>query len=138
MPDLNYHLSLSQAQPIKLIFAYGKTDEISYHGSRRGTKEVNLLNYMPKSIPTNSSYLSATVDNVRITDNNSQIRNIVLFVVYLPLYLLFTDHSPFQHYLLSLQSYAVPKVKYKTSYLPGKHYFFMFLSSLFFHLCLIG
>ncbi|XP_063351424.1 DBH-like monooxygenase protein 2 homolog [Pelmatolapia mariae] len=52
------------AQPIKLIFAYGKTDEISYHESRRGTKEVNLLNYMPKSIPTGSSYLSATVDNI--------------------------------------------------------------------------
>uniref|UniRef100_A0A3B4FNQ8 Monooxygenase DBH like 1 n=1 Tax=Pundamilia nyererei TaxID=303518 RepID=A0A3B4FNQ8_9CICH len=59
------------AQPIKLIFAYGKTDEISYHMSKRGTKEVNLLNYMPKSIPTNSSYLSATVDNIIVPSNTT-------------------------------------------------------------------
>ncbi|XP_031583371.2 DBH-like monooxygenase protein 2 homolog isoform X1 [Oreochromis aureus] len=59
------------AQPIKLIFAYGETDEISYHESRRGTKEVNLLNYMPKSIPTNSSYLSAMVDNIIVPSNTT-------------------------------------------------------------------
>ncbi|XP_039454592.1 DBH-like monooxygenase protein 2 homolog isoform X2 [Oreochromis aureus] len=63
--------SYFSAQPIKLIFAYGETDEISYHESRRGTKEVNLLNYMPKSIPTNSSYLSAMVDNIIVPSNTT-------------------------------------------------------------------
>ncbi|XP_041755299.1 DBH-like monooxygenase protein 2 homolog [Coregonus clupeaformis] len=36
--------------PLKLIYAYGKTDDIGYHGKSRGTKEVNLLN-MPSSSP---------------------------------------------------------------------------------------
>uniref|UniRef100_A0A3Q1EF73 Monooxygenase, DBH-like 1, like n=1 Tax=Acanthochromis polyacanthus TaxID=80966 RepID=A0A3Q1EF73_9TELE len=62
--DKDFHIT---AQPIKLIYAYGTTDEINYHGSRRGTKEVNLLNYMPRTIPTDSNYLSAKVENVRIT-----------------------------------------------------------------------
>lgn len=55
-----------QAKPIKLIYAYGLTDEITYHQVRRGTKEVNLLNYMPRTPFSNLNYFSATVDNVRI------------------------------------------------------------------------
>lgn len=62
--------SLLQAQPIKLIYAYGPTDDIAYHQARRGTKEVNLLNYMTRTTLTSVSYLSATVDSVRITHNS--------------------------------------------------------------------
>uniref|UniRef100_A0A8D0DGG4 Monooxygenase, DBH-like 1, like n=1 Tax=Sander lucioperca TaxID=283035 RepID=A0A8D0DGG4_SANLU len=53
-------------KPIKLIYAYGITDEIAYHGDREGTKEVNLLNYKPRMTSTNLNYLSATVDNITI------------------------------------------------------------------------
>lgn len=35
---------------MKLIYAYGKTDDIGYHGKSRGTKEVNLRN-MARSSP---------------------------------------------------------------------------------------
>uniref|UniRef100_A0A3Q0R9R4 Monooxygenase, DBH-like 1, like n=1 Tax=Amphilophus citrinellus TaxID=61819 RepID=A0A3Q0R9R4_AMPCI len=59
------------AQPIKLIYAYGKTDDISYHGGRRGTKEVNLLNYMPRTIPANSSYLNVTMNNITVPSNTT-------------------------------------------------------------------
>lgn len=58
--------SLSQAQPIKLIYAYGTTDDITYHGARRGTKEVNLLNYIPRTSLPNRNYLNVTVNNVGI------------------------------------------------------------------------
>lgn len=59
--------SLSQAQPVKLIYAYGTTDNITYHGAHRGTKEINLLNYTPRtSLPTHS-YLNVIVNNVGIT-----------------------------------------------------------------------
>ncbi|XP_023125529.2 DBH-like monooxygenase protein 2 homolog [Amphiprion ocellaris] len=61
--DKDFHIT---AQPIKLIYAYGTTDEINYHGNRRGTKEVNLLNYMPRTIPTDSNYLIAKVDNFTV------------------------------------------------------------------------
>ncbi|XP_044024444.1 DBH-like monooxygenase protein 2 homolog isoform X2 [Siniperca chuatsi] len=61
--DQDFHIT---AQPIKLIYAYGPTDEITYHGARRGTKEVNLLNYIPRTIFTNVNYLSATVDNITV------------------------------------------------------------------------
>ncbi|XP_039980893.1 DBH-like monooxygenase protein 2 homolog isoform X2 [Xiphias gladius] len=61
--DQDFHIT---AQPIKLIYAYGTTDEITYHGARRGTKEVNLLNYMPRTSLPNLNYLSATVDNITI------------------------------------------------------------------------
>ncbi|XP_073349527.1 DBH-like monooxygenase protein 2 homolog [Pagrus major] len=54
------------AQPIKLIYAYGTTDAIRYHGARRGTKEVNLLNYMARTTLTNVNFLSATVDNITV------------------------------------------------------------------------
>ncbi|XP_058469419.1 DBH-like monooxygenase protein 2 homolog isoform X1 [Solea solea] len=52
--------------PIKLIYAYGNTDNIEYHNNRRGTKEVNLLNYMPRTVLSNPSYLSATVVNITV------------------------------------------------------------------------
>ncbi|KAK6306094.1 hypothetical protein J4Q44_G00230190 [Coregonus suidteri] len=45
-PKANYFKDSS----LKLIYAYGKTDDIGYHGKSRGTKEVNLLN-MPSSSP---------------------------------------------------------------------------------------
>ncbi|XP_069552777.1 DBH-like monooxygenase protein 2 homolog [Brachyistius frenatus] len=61
--DKDFHIT---AQPIKLIYAYGTTDEISYHGARRGTKEVNLLNYMPKTNSANAKYLLAKVDNITV------------------------------------------------------------------------
>lgn len=58
--------SFSQVQPVKLIYAYGTTDDITYHGARRGTKEVNLLNYIPRtSLPTHN-YLNVIVNNVGI------------------------------------------------------------------------
>ncbi|CAB1322262.1 unnamed protein product, partial [Coregonus sp. 'balchen'] len=37
--------------PVKLIYAYGTTDDIGYHCKSRGTIEVNLLNFMPRSSP---------------------------------------------------------------------------------------
>lgn len=61
---------LSQDQPINVIYAYGTTDEISYHGQRRGVKQLNLLNYMPRTNLNNSKYISATVESVRINVNN--------------------------------------------------------------------
>ncbi|XP_068433572.1 DBH-like monooxygenase protein 2 homolog [Clinocottus analis] len=57
------------AQNMKLIYAYGWTDDISYHQTRRGTKEVNLLNYVPRTTLTNLNYLSVTMDNVTIPHN---------------------------------------------------------------------
>ncbi|KAM9703441.1 DBH-like monooxygenase protein 2 homolog isoform 2-T2 [Menidia menidia] len=61
--DKDFHIT---AQPVKIIYAYGTTDDIKYHGARRGTKEVNLLNYMPRYTPPNSKYISAKVDNVTL------------------------------------------------------------------------
>ncbi|XP_063758892.1 DBH-like monooxygenase protein 2 homolog isoform X2 [Eleginops maclovinus] len=59
------------AQPIKLIYAYGLTDEIKYHGGNRGTKEVNLLEYMPRMPSTNLNYLSALMDNITLPDDHT-------------------------------------------------------------------
>lgn len=53
--------------PINLIYAYGTTDDISYHESRRGTKEVNLLNYMPRSSVPDSKYFEMRVTNVQLS-----------------------------------------------------------------------
>lgn len=53
-----------QDKPIKLIYAYGDTDEIEYHSTHRGTKEVNLLNYMPRVTPQHRDYIDVTMDNV--------------------------------------------------------------------------
>uniref|UniRef100_A0A673CC00 Monooxygenase, DBH-like 1, like n=1 Tax=Sphaeramia orbicularis TaxID=375764 RepID=A0A673CC00_9TELE len=61
--DQDFHIT---AQPIKLIYAYGTTDKIEYHGTRRGTKEVNLLNYRYRSPLPSDKYLSATVDNITV------------------------------------------------------------------------
>ncbi|XP_061602971.1 DBH-like monooxygenase protein 2 homolog [Cololabis saira] len=66
--DQDFHIT---AQPIKLIYAYGTTDEIKYHGARRGTKEVNLLKHMPRSTPPNAKYLSAQVNNITVPQNET-------------------------------------------------------------------
>ncbi|KAF1376611.1 hypothetical protein PFLUV_G00213270 [Perca fluviatilis] len=58
-------------KPIKLIYAYGITDEIAYHGDRTGTKEVNLLNYKPRTTSTKLNYLNATVDNITIPQSRT-------------------------------------------------------------------
>ncbi|XP_026125787.1 DBH-like monooxygenase protein 2 homolog [Carassius auratus] len=49
--------------PMKLIYAYGQTDDITYHSSQRGTKELNLLKYMPHVNPSNRSFFDITMDN---------------------------------------------------------------------------
>lgn len=49
---------------MKLIYAYGTTDDIGYHQSRRGTKEVNLLNYRARAASNTSDYFSVTMENV--------------------------------------------------------------------------
>lgn len=59
-------LNLSQDQPIKLIYAYGLTDNITYHEGRRGTKELNLLNHRPMMDVTNFNYLNVTMDEVKV------------------------------------------------------------------------
>ncbi|KAM6915130.1 DBH-like monooxygenase protein 2 homolog [Xenentodon cancila] len=66
--DKDFHITV---QPIKLIYAYGTTDEMKYHGARRGTKEVNLLKYMPKTTPPNAKYLSAKVNNITIPQDET-------------------------------------------------------------------
>ncbi|CAJ1078032.1 DBH-like monooxygenase protein 2 homolog [Xyrichtys novacula] len=58
-------------QAIKLIYAYGTTDQINYHASRRGTKEVNLLNYMPRATITGLNYLSARVNNISVPEKHT-------------------------------------------------------------------
>ncbi|XP_041814122.1 DBH-like monooxygenase protein 2 homolog isoform X2 [Chelmon rostratus] len=66
--DQDVHIT---AQPIKLIYAYGPTDDIAYHQARRGTKEVNLLNYMTRTTLTSVSYLSATVDSITVPSSQT-------------------------------------------------------------------
>lgn len=51
--------------PVKLIYAYDNTDDIGYHKTLRGTKEVNLLNYMPRTSIPDSKYFDMTMTNVR-------------------------------------------------------------------------
>lgn len=53
-----------QEMPVKLIYAYGDTDDIGYHKTLRGTKEVNLLNYMPRTSIPDSKYFDLTMTNV--------------------------------------------------------------------------
>ncbi|KAK2864314.1 hypothetical protein Q7C36_003468 [Tachysurus vachellii] len=69
--------------PINLIYAYGTTDDISYHQSRRGTKEVNLLNYMPRSSVPDSKYFEMKVTNFTIPAINTyylcKIMNLPVF-----------------------------------------------------------
>ncbi|XP_041832716.1 DBH-like monooxygenase protein 2 homolog [Melanotaenia boesemani] len=64
--EKDFHIT---AQPIKLIYAYGTTDDIKYHGARRGTKEVNLLNYMPRTTPPNVKSISVKVNNITLPPN---------------------------------------------------------------------
>ncbi|CAL8312878.1 unnamed protein product [Lota lota] len=59
----DFHIT---AKPIKLIYAYGETDEMKYHSTRRGTKEVNLLKYMPRVTLPDGVYFDFTVDNIPI------------------------------------------------------------------------
>ncbi|KAM3860959.1 DBH-like monooxygenase protein 2 homolog [Diretmus argenteus] len=59
----DFHIT---ARPIKLIYAYGTTDEINYHDKRRGTKEVNLLKYMPRATLPGDTYFNVTMDNISI------------------------------------------------------------------------
>ncbi|KAM9397619.1 LOW QUALITY PROTEIN: DBH-like monooxygenase protein 2 homolog [Salvelinus alpinus] len=56
----DFHITDS---PVKLIYAYGKTDDIEYHSRTRGTKEVNLLKFMPRSSPRNTNYLDFVMDH---------------------------------------------------------------------------
>uniref|UniRef100_A0A672I0U6 Monooxygenase, DBH-like 1, like n=1 Tax=Salarias fasciatus TaxID=181472 RepID=A0A672I0U6_SALFA len=58
----DFHIT---AQPVKVIYAYGTTDEIKNHGSRRGTKEINLLSYMPRTTPNSSGYFSITIPAIK-------------------------------------------------------------------------
>ncbi|XP_050995492.1 DBH-like monooxygenase protein 2 homolog [Labeo rohita] len=52
--------------PMKLIYAYGENDDITYHGTQRGTKELNLLKYMPQITPPNSNYFDVTMINFTV------------------------------------------------------------------------
>ncbi|XP_059354299.1 DBH-like monooxygenase protein 2 homolog [Carassius carassius] len=57
--------------PMKLIYAYGQTDDITYHSTRRGTKELNLLKYMPRVNPPNSSFFDITMVNFTVPANQT-------------------------------------------------------------------
>ncbi|XP_042634352.1 DBH-like monooxygenase protein 2 homolog [Cyprinus carpio] len=57
--------------PMKLIYAYGQTDDITYHSNRRGTKELNLLKYMPRVNPPNSKYFDMTMVNFTVPANQT-------------------------------------------------------------------
>ncbi|XP_067274110.1 DBH-like monooxygenase protein 2 homolog [Pseudorasbora parva] len=57
--------------PMKLIYAYGQSDDIVYHNNRRGTKEVNLLKYMPRVNPPNSKYFDMTMVNFTVPANQT-------------------------------------------------------------------
>ncbi|KAK9956806.1 hypothetical protein ABG768_014516 [Culter alburnus] len=57
--------------PMKLIYAYGQSDDIMYHSNRRGTKEVNLLKYMPRVNPPNSKYFDMTMVNFTVPDKQT-------------------------------------------------------------------
>ncbi|KAF4109774.1 DBH-like monooxygenase protein 2 homolog isoform X1 [Onychostoma macrolepis] len=52
--------------PMKLIYAYGETDDITYHSNQRGTKVLNLLKYMPDVKPPNSSFFDITMVNFTV------------------------------------------------------------------------
>ncbi|XP_067274799.1 DBH-like monooxygenase protein 2 homolog [Pseudorasbora parva] len=57
--------------PMKLIYAYGQSDDIVYHNNRRGTKEVNLLKYMPRVNPPNSKYFDMTMVDFTVPANQT-------------------------------------------------------------------
>ncbi|XP_066533882.1 DBH-like monooxygenase protein 2 homolog [Hoplias malabaricus] len=56
---------------VKLIYAYGKNDDFTYHGSQRGTKEVNLLKFMPKASLPDSRYFDLTMTNFNVPALNT-------------------------------------------------------------------
>ncbi|XP_055764097.1 DBH-like monooxygenase protein 2 homolog [Salvelinus fontinalis] len=70
----DFHITDS---PVKLIYAYVYprwrssqmsivlvlTDDIEYNSRTRGTKEVHLLKFMPRSIPRHTNYLDFVMDN---------------------------------------------------------------------------
>ncbi len=52
----------------KVIYAYGKTDDVKYHGSKmRGARSVNLMNYV-KNVPppSNAKYFDVKINNVSV------------------------------------------------------------------------
>ncbi|KPP71340.1 monooxygenase, DBH-like 1-like, partial [Scleropages formosus] len=51
---------------IKVIYAYGGTDEIDYHYTQRGKKELNLLNYSPRTNHSNTSYFEIVANNFTV------------------------------------------------------------------------
>ncbi|XP_075940786.1 DBH-like monooxygenase protein 2 homolog [Anarhichas minor] len=57
--------------PVKMIYAFGTTDTLGYHGHRRGAKEVNLLNYVARPTSTNLNYLNVTMDNVTVPEDHT-------------------------------------------------------------------
>uniref|UniRef100_A0A8C1KQA8 Monooxygenase, DBH-like 1, like n=1 Tax=Cyprinus carpio TaxID=7962 RepID=A0A8C1KQA8_CYPCA len=57
--------------PMKLIYAYGQTDDIMYHSTQRGTKELSLLKYMPRVNPPNSMYFDMTMINFTVPANQT-------------------------------------------------------------------
>ncbi|XP_037304540.2 DBH-like monooxygenase protein 2 homolog [Pungitius pungitius] len=59
------------AEPLTLIYAYGTTDDLGYHGGLRGAKKVNLLNHVTRATVTNINYLSATMDNIIVPANRT-------------------------------------------------------------------
>ncbi|KAJ8410221.1 hypothetical protein AAFF_G00202020 [Aldrovandia affinis] len=61
--DDDFHIT---PYPIHLIYAFGQTDEIRYHSGRRGTKEVNLLKYSPRTNPPTSDYFDMRANNFTI------------------------------------------------------------------------
>uniref|UniRef100_A0A668A0Y1 Monooxygenase, DBH-like 1, like n=1 Tax=Myripristis murdjan TaxID=586833 RepID=A0A668A0Y1_9TELE len=73
--DDDFHIT---ARPIKLIYAYGTNDELNYHGKRRGTKEINLLNYMPRITLPSTDYLTITVDNINIPATHTHYHCMVM------------------------------------------------------------
>ncbi|KAG5279513.1 hypothetical protein AALO_G00078590 [Alosa alosa] len=92
--------------PVKLIYAYGQTDQIGYHRQRRGTKEVNLLKYMPRSDPTQSQYFDMTMLNFTIpteeTRYECRIINAPTFAEKQHIYRIepLIDHLDLVHHLL--------------------------------------
>ncbi|XP_016411972.1 DBH-like monooxygenase protein 2 homolog [Sinocyclocheilus rhinocerous] len=57
--------------PMKLIYAYGQNDNITYHSTRRGRKELNLLKYMPRVNPPNSNFFDITMVNFTVPANQT-------------------------------------------------------------------
>ena len=58
---------LFQLGTSKIIYAYGKDDEFSYHSINRGARSLNLLNYVKNAPPPKTAkYFDAVNKNVRI------------------------------------------------------------------------